>query len=178
MARGSGVNELFLRLSRAPARDLEQLVRSSAAPDLDTLVGFEWAGFNTPVTSTLLGIRKFIKVFERGPGGVEGYNMRAAGTRLDEPWVRRGRVRADSKIGFYVVTPAGVHSGAYPNAALIDYGARPDQLWIAKAIDDYLVQPDPSEPDVLLGKAYLTFATIQVPAGYFLLERLRPIATE
>lgn len=172
------MNELFLRLARAPARDLEQLVRSSAAPDLDALVGFEWAGFNTPVTSTLLGIRKFIKVFERGPQGVEGYNMRAAGTRLDEPWVRRGRVRADGKIGFYLVTPPDTRRGAYPNAALIDYGARPDQMWIARAIDDYLVQPDTSEPLVLLGKAYFTFGTVHVPAGYFLLERLRPIADE
>jgi hypothetical protein len=172
------VNELFLRLARAPARDLERLVRSSAAPALDAVVGFEWAGFNTPATSTLLGIRKFIKVFERGPEGVEGYNMRAAGTRLDEPWVRRVRVRAQSKIGFYAVTAPGAHDGPYPQAALIDYGARPDQMWIARAIDDYLVQPDSSEPDVLLGKAYFTFATLHVPAGYFVLERLRPIANE
>ena len=172
------MNPLFLRLARAPASDLERLVRTSAAPDLDRIVGFEWAGFNTPATSTLLGIRKFIKVFERGPEGVDGYNMRAVGTRLDEPWVRRVQVRARSKIGFYAVTPAGAHDGPYPQAALIDYGARPDQMWFARAIDDYLVQPDSSEPDVLLGKAYLTFAGFHVPAGYFVLERLRPIADE
>lgn len=170
------MRDLYARLAHSPAGHLEELMRASPSPDLDGIVGWDWAGFNTPVTTTLLGIRKFIKVFERGAVGVEGYNLRARGTSLDEPWVPRGRDRERSKVGLYAVLPPHAHPGPYRHAALIDYGARPDQFWLARMIDDYLVQPDASEPDVLLGKAYLCFGRAPVPAGYFILERLRPIA--
>ena len=168
------MKDLYKRLAHSPARHLEDLVRASPSPDLDSLVGWDWAGFNTPPTTTLLGIRKFIKVFERGAAGVEGYNLRAKGTSLDEPWVPRGHDRERSKVGLYAVVPAYAHPGPYRHAALIDYGARPDQFWVGRTIDDYLVQPDASEPDVLLGKAYLCFGRARIPAGYFILERLRP----
>lgn len=170
------MKELYARLAHSPASHLEELLRASASPDLDGIVGWDWAGFNTPATSALLGIRKFIKVFERGPEGVEGYNLRASGTSLEEPWVPRGNDRTRSKVGLYAVLPPLTHPGPYRRAALIDYGARPDQFWVARMIDDYLVQPDQSEDDVLLGKAYLCFGRARVPAGYFVLERLRPTA--
>lgn len=153
-------------------------MRSSAAPGADAIVGYEWAGYNTAPMTVLLGNRKFIKAFERGSGGVEGYNMLAAGTRLDEPWVRRVAERERSKLGFYAVRASGEHGGTYPNAAFIDYAARPEQPWFVRAIDDYLVQPDPSDPDVLLGKAYLTLGAVPIPAGYFVLQRLRAIGSE
>lgn len=166
-----------MRLAKSPSRELERIMRTSLSPGIDALAGFEWAGYNTPITSQLLGIRKFIKAFTRGAAGIEGYNLRVSGHRLDEPWLPRGE-RARAKIGFYRVIPAGEHGGRYPRSALIDYGAFPDQHWVVRSIRDHLVQPVASEPDVLLGKAFLTFGGVSVAAGYFLLERLRPIAAE
>jgi len=38
---------------------------------------------------------------------------------------------------------------------------------------DYVVQPDPADPDLLLGKAYLALGPFRVPSNFFVIERLR-----
>lgn len=165
----------FERLARARPRELEELVRSSPAPDLDAICGWRWRGYNTPAASRLLGIRKFIKVFERAPDGVTGYNLRARGTQLDEAWLARGPDPA-SRVGLYRVYPPSTRVGTpYPNAALIDYGAYPGQHWLVRAIRDHLVQPDPADPDVLLGQASFAAGPLLIPAGHFILGRLRAL---
>ncbi len=169
------MNSLFVRLATAPSRELEQLMRTSPAPDLEAIAGHEWAGYNTPITTQFLGIRRFIKVFTRDASGISGHNLRVSGHRLDEPWSLRGD-RASATIGCYRVIPGGQHGARYPLSALIDYGAFRDQQWVVRSIRDHLVQPVAAEPDVLLGKAFFTLGGMSVPAGYFVLERLRPLA--
>ena len=62
----------------------------------------------------------------------------------------------------------------YPEAALLDYGASPrNSPWqIERLLRDYLVQPDPTNGDILLGKAYLALGK-RIPVSFFILERLR-----
>lgn len=151
-------------------------MRTSPAPELHDLVGYQWRGYNTPAGSILLGIRKFIKVFVAAGDRVEGYNLRALGTRLDEPWRPRGRDAMASRLGLYGVSPSSTHGPSpYAHAVLIDYGAYPAQRWFIRSIRDYLVRPDPAHPDVLCGKAYFVFGRVRVPAGYFILERHTPV---
>jgi hypothetical protein len=38
---------------------------------------------------------------------------------------------------------------------------------------DYVVQPDPRNPDVLLGKAFLAIGPMRFYSNFFVLERLR-----
>lgn len=164
----------FRELATSSSRELELVMRRSVAPPLDSIAGHQWGGYNTPPGSRLLGIRKFIKVFVRTPEGVEGHNFRAKGASLDEPWQPRGRDAYASRTGLYRVRPSGAHGRSpYAHALLIDYGSFAGQPWFVGAIRDYLVQPDPAAPDVLCGKAYFQFGRVRMPAGYFILQRLK-----
>lgn len=164
------MSDLFRVLARSSDGELERRMRSAASPDLRAIVGYEWQGYNTPIVTILIGNRKFIKVFIEGAdGGVRGHNYFAAGTSLDEPWERRGSI-----VGRYGVRPSGAFSHPqYSRAALIDYGLERDQSALLRALRDYIVQPEPSDPDVLLGKAFFSFGSVALPAGYFVLGRLR-----
>ncbi len=44
-----------------------------------------------------------------------------------------------------------------------------------KVIRDYLIQPDPENPDLYLGYAYLALGPVTVPFGFFVLERFAPV---
>jgi len=43
---------------------------------------------------------------------------------------------------------------------------------IERQLRDFLVKPDPSNPDLLIGRAYLEIGGAQVPSSYFVLERI------
>ncbi len=166
----------FLELAGKKPGELEAAMRAGAMPSLDSLAGFEFRGYNTPAFTALLGIRKFVKGFFRSPRGLEGYNVPARQNGLDGEWLHKPSAESPKRFGFYVVAPVSDQSrdALYPNAALIDYAAsernarwRPERL-----LRDYLVQPDPSDPDLFLGKAYLALPA-RVRVSYFVLERLR-----
>lgn len=158
---------LFLELVQAPARRLESLLAGSAAPALETLSGYEFRGWNTPWYCSALGIRKFIKGF----CGAEGYNIPARQNGLHGDWLHKPSAETPKRFGFYALGRGPLH----PQALLLDYGANPRNPGLApeRLLRDYLVQPDPARPDVLLGKAYLALGG-HVPVSYFVLERLRP----
>jgi hypothetical protein len=172
-------DQLFRKLARSTSRDLERVMRSSSSPDPRALVGYEWRGYNTAIATVLIGNRKFIKVFVAGPRRIEGHNYFAVGTSLDEPWQRRRRDAKGSIVGRYGVIPTGGFThGRYARAMLINYGAHAHQNWVLRSIRDYVVQPDASDPDVLLGKAYFRLGRVAIPAGYFVLARLKPFADD
>lgn len=168
----------FERLAHAPNAELENYLRGGRAPDPKRLAGFEWRGYNTPAFTALLGIRKFIKGFFEGPGGVEGFNIPAKQNGFAAPWLSRPHPENPKRFGFYRVTrvEADGSDNLYPNALLLDYGASPRNFALApeRVLRDYLVLPFPENSDVLLGKAYLALGPARVPVSFFVLERLTP----
>ena len=152
----------FAELARKDTQALEAIFAAGAAPRLESLPGWEWRGWNAPFFTKLLGIRKFIKGFFDGPAGVEGYNIPVRQGDFSESWSKKGR-----PFGFYNVSNAGA-------SVLLDYGASPrNARWKPeRVLRDFLVQPDPGNADLLLGKAYLDLCGPRVFSNFFILERL------
>ncbi len=168
----------FRELATAAPSRLEALLRSSQAPPLEALVGFEWCGFNTGLVPRLLGIQKFIKGFYDSGGEMGGYNVPVTQNGLEGPWHPLPAPEAPKRYAFYRVThvdPATADR-LYAAALLLDYAAgrpSPGTPALARRLRDYLVAPDPANPDLLLGKAYLAMGTARLPANFFILERLK-----
>ena len=169
------MSELFEALASSSSARLEEALRQGVAPAPEALVGWEFRGFNVGPVAARLGIQKFIKGFFRGPAGVEGYNIRVRQNGLAGPWQDRPGAE---RFGFFLVGPVDPsgRDNLYPRATLLDYGASRRNAWwrIERLLRDYLMVPDPAQPEVLLGKAYLAVAGARWPAGFFVLERLRP----
>ena len=166
----------FLALAGSPAAELERLLASRPGPEPAALAGFEWRGANTPWYASLLGIRKFVKGFFDAGSGVEGYNIPVAQNAFEGPWLHLPSPEDPKRFGFYLVSMVDpkARDNRYPNAALLDYGASPRNFALRpeRLLRDYLVVPDPADPSLLLGKAYLAIGT-RVAVSYFALERLR-----
>lgn len=167
----------YQELTRLSGAELERLFSAGTAPALESLAGWEWRGWNVPWFAKLLGIKKFIKGFFAGPGGVEGYNIPPRQNRLTEDWEALPCAEAPKRFGFYLVAAVDPKSvdNLYLNALLLDYGASPRNGWYRpeRVLRDYLVQPDPKNPDLLIGKAYLALGGPRVPSNFFIIERLR-----
>lgn len=168
----------FEELALAPKRTLEEIFHSAAGPALPALVGYEWRGYNLALLTRLLGIQKFIKGFFTRAGQIEGYNIPAQQNGLTGPWLHRPGRANPKRYAFYIVTLAGTAppDNLYPGAVFLDYGASPRNppRAVERLIRDYLVQPDPANPDLLLGKAYFAFGSRRVFSNFFVIERLRP----
>lgn len=165
----------FEGLCRAPLARLEEALRAGRAPAAASLAGFEFRGYNPPLFARLLGIRKFIKGFEKRGERLFGYNLKARQSRFDEPWTPAVDT-IEARFGFYEVVPVviGEADDAYPNAALLDYGRGENPvLEPARLLRDYLVQVHPDEPDLLLGKATVKLGPGRLSTNFFVLERLR-----
>ncbi len=171
----------FHDLAQASASRLEHILRASKGPPMEALLAFEWRGYNTSWQPRLLGIQKFIKGFFQVGGQVEGYNIPVVQNGPDGPWLHQPTLENPRRYAFYCVSrvkPAS-RDNLYPEAILLDYGASTRNAQsppIAKLLRDYLVQPNPANPDLLLGKAYLALGPLRVPSNFFILERLRPTA--
>ncbi|MEM9863864.1 MAG: hypothetical protein AAF938_19850, partial [Myxococcota bacterium] len=82
---------------------------------------------------------------------------------------------ARGRHGFYDVVSATGRYGEFPQAVLLNYGSGRNAATNPEArIRDYLVQVDPNNPDLFLGKAYLNLGLTDVFSNFFVLERLRP----
>jgi len=165
-----------LRLEQLSARELEQTFRRGSMPDREGLVGWEFRGINrlplnAPVAK-LAGIKKFLKGFFRAEDGrVMGYNSPVENNVLDGRW----NVAA-KRFGFYEVYPvdATARDNEYLHAVLLDYGKGGNKALDPTAgLRDYVVQVDPANPDLLLGKAYYAIGPARVALNFFILERHR-----
>lgn len=163
-------------LAAADTGTLEDILRSGTAPDEDRLDGWEFKGYNPPFFARILGIRKFLKGFERREEGLFGYNLAAVQNAIDEPWLALPRHEHPKRFGWYRcerVMP-GEKDDLYPTALLLDYGRGGNRFGDPTSLlRDYLVQVAPENPDLLLGKAYLAIGPGRVFSNFFLLERLR-----
>jgi hypothetical protein len=169
-------------LARAPWAELERAFLRGATPAIDALVGWQFRGTNRmPVDplplARLLGIRKFVKgMFRAGDGRAMGYNCPVVQDALDAPWRTRPSDAAPTRFGFYAVTPVDPTSrdNRHLHAILLDYGQGGNAAWDPTAgLRDYLVQVDPANPDLFLGRATYAIGPARVPLNFFLLERLR-----
>jgi hypothetical protein len=167
-----------LALERASWSALEQTFVRGTTPDLDSLVGWEFRGINRlPLNgipfAKLVGIKKFLKGFFRAEDGrVMGYNSPVAQNALDGRWNI-----AAKRFGFYEVKPVDptARDNNYLHALLLDYGLGGNKVYDPTAyLRDYIVQVDPQNPDLLLGKAYYAVGPARIGTlNYFILERHR-----
>ncbi len=165
-------SELFSELCKAKESRLREVFKRGVRPALESLEGNAYRGFNVTPVAKVLGFQKFIKCFFRLEDGdeLEGCNLWVAQSG-EQAWVPRDR----RPHGFYVVQTEW-EPGWGPsqkNSLKINYAASPrnHRLNPERLIADYIVQPDPAEPDCLLGKAFLGFRGAYVFSNYFVLQR-------
>ena len=174
------VSDSYRQLAQSSNARLAPIFQASKAPAIEAIIGFEWRGFNVSPIVRMLGLQKFIKGFFQDHDHVEGYNTPVLQNGIDAPWLAQPSPETPRRFGFYTVTPVDAASkeNLYPRALLLDYGAsrRNPAGRIERALRDYLVQPDPANPDVLLGKAYFAVGTLRIPSNYFVLERLHSVS--
>jgi hypothetical protein len=171
-----------LALESAPWDEIEKTFMRGATPDMDALVGWEFRGINRfplyplPIPETL-GIKKFVKGFYRGEDGrVMGYNCPVEQNILDGRWRTKPSDTSPKRFGYYEVHPVDATSrdNAYLHAVLLNYGKGGNKPWDPTAgLRDYLVQVDPQNPDLFLGKAYYAIGPARLRTNFFILERHR-----
>jgi hypothetical protein len=176
-----------LALEQTPMKGLEQVFLRGAPPDLDALVGWEFRGINhMPLNALnvayLAGIKKFVKGFYRDEAGVVmGYNIPVARNALDGRWHLKPSDNEPKRFGFFEVAPVDptARDNEYLHALLFDYGKGDNPpLDPSNGLRDYLVQVDPANPDLYLGKAYYALGPARLAMSFFILERHRTGLTE
>ncbi len=175
---GKTASARVLDLERMSLSQLEKVFVDGSMPDLSKLAGWEFRGLNSPSYFRLLGIKKFIKGFYRDGDDVFGYNCPAVQNKLTDPWIAKPTDDAPKRFGFYKVTPVDptAKDNLYLHAALLDYGEGDNpKADPSRGLRDYLVQVDPDNDDLYLGKAYYAAGPLRVPTrSFFILERHRP----
>lgn len=169
----------FKRLVEAPTHELEDLLCKGTMPKIEDLVGWEFRGCNTLSLTRVLGIRKFKKGFYREPGQAShelyGYNVPVVQNATFDPHMALPNEGQPKRFGFYLVTPDRKPGpdDLYPNSLLLDYarGLGNPIYEPARLLRDYVVQVDPDNPDLFLGKAYLAFGPKRVFVSFFVIER-------
>ncbi len=171
-----------LALEQASRRELEDTMRNGTMPDINALAGWEFRGHNNMLElnaipfAELAGIKKFVKGFHRDERGkVMGYNAGVVQNARDGRWSTKPNDTAPKKFGFYetVVPDPTSRDNAYLHSALLHYGLGGNGLNPMSQLRDYLVQVDPHNPDLFLGKAYFAIGPVRIPLNYFILERFR-----
>lgn len=181
-AKGPRMALTYHELCTSPRARLEQWLVEAKGPSLASICGYEFRGFNVlapheKAVMWVLGNVRFIKCFFPGPKGdasepLDGYNMKVKNGGLADPWATVPNEEKPTKIGRYKVYGTRNRPGKnlYPNSVFLDYAQPGNTLFSGSTIDDYVVQPDPANPDLLLGKAY-TRLGLMTPSTYFCLER-------
>ena len=167
----ASVSERYLELAALTRHELDQVFAAGSAPEAAAITGFEFLGFNHPKTASVLGIRKFIKAFyldeERRAFGC---NTPVVQNGLGADWIHRPSADRPKRYAFFQVLPGGA------DGLLLDYrrGGNPPYD-VSSILRDYLVRPDASNDDLLLGKAYFVVAGKRLAHSYFIIERSRPL---
>jgi hypothetical protein len=177
-----------LVLERTPMRELENIFVRGQTPDLDALVGWEFRGINhLPLNDYLpiaqiAGIKKFVKGFYRGQDGrVMGYNIPVARNVFDGRWHCKPSDTEPRRFGFYQVAAVDptARDNTYLHAVLLDYSKGGNRrLDATNGLRDYVVQVEPDNPDLFLGKAYYAVGPLRIATNFFILERHRTGLTE
>jgi len=175
----ASVSARYLDLARRSKGDLEAVFALGSPPDVASLTGFEYRGYNQPRTAALLGIRKFVKAFYLDRSGQPfGCNTPVAQNGLAGEWLPRPDDDQPKRYAFFRVEPAepGAADQRQRRAVLLDYGRGGNRGYdIARILRDYLVRIEPGSDDLLLGKAHFVVAGTSLASSFFLIERYRPL---
>ena len=166
--RRQSKDEIFYRLIAASNGELDFIFRHGIMPNLETMLGYEFDGYNTAAIAVLIG-RKFIKGFRLEHGIPKGYNLKAEQNGVIEPWIPKG-----GAFGFFDIYPAkdDKRFNRYQNALLFNYGTDGrNGLFTGKGLRDYVVQPYHENSDVLLGKAYMVLGPFAPFVSWFVLRK-------
>jgi len=170
----------YLDLVTASDETLERILRAGRPPDARQLAGWEFKGYNSLDLTAFLGFRKFKKGFysERTPTHagerIKGYNVKVPQNGVTEPWEPLISGGHPVRHGFYDAYPVdpGEKDNLYPNALLINYDCGRNPIYDpSRFLRDYLVQVDPENPDLYLGKATIAIGPWRPAVSYFVLER-------
>ena len=152
--------------------ELEEVFLRGTTPSLDTFVGWVFRGTNTPGWAKIAGIKKFMKgCWRDASGNVYGYNLPVVQNSLYEPWIAKSSDANPKRFGFYSVEAVNPESAdnAHLHAVLLDYSKGGNPPWDPSCgLRDYVVQVDPSNPDLFLGKAYYALGPARVAWGVVL----------
>jgi hypothetical protein len=171
----------FDELTKYDNRRLEPLMASGTIPAVPDLVGYEFRGWNIQALTEVLGTRKFIKGFYADDPAAPtawGYNMPVQQNGKSKPWLPKLKDGQPIRYYFYKLLPGPTLKDAiYPRTLAIDYRQWPGYAHLnpVRYTVDYLVYPDPANPDLVLGKSYAQLGKAIRPfLGFFILARLRP----
>ncbi len=167
----------YYELGRRSRSELEVAFLRGTMPELSSLAGWEFRGMNHPAWAKLAGIKKFVKGFFWEGDALYGYNCPVVQDDLGLPWQTKPSNEAPKRFGYYQVAPVDstAKDNAYLHSVLLDYGKGGNKnLDPSRGLRDYLVQVDPDNKDLYLGKAYYAVGPLRVATSFFLLERLRP----
>ncbi len=174
---------------------LEGVLAQGTAPAFSSIVGFEFRGWNVfgdvvaKGVGSVMGIQRFAKgFFVRGDVGdvdtapfVEGYNVKIQRGGSDDPWTAIPNDEQPTRHGFFRVFGPGAGEARrerHPHALFLDYalGVPKPGLFDGGGLNDFVVQVDGDNADLLLGKAYMRVGPIESVAGFFVIERLRRVS--
>ena len=165
----------IIRGGKAKARELFE---KGIAPDPKSIEGYEFDGCNLFAASKLFGIRKFRKGFFRNSDGqLAGYNIPISPAPDEGPWNAKPSNASPRHFGFYTVKsvdPTG-RENLHSPALLLNYGEGNNSLSEGGPfLRDYLRQPFPSNPDIIIGAAYLALGPLRIFSNSCVLRRYGP----
>jgi len=164
-------------------------------PDLASMEGWEFDGYNLTFMASILGIRKFRKGFyrtkidlfevdvscfsEKKYWHYSGYNVKMKQNKFEQPWeYKNGK---PERFGWFNIFRAyrfekeGLN--IHPNAAILHYGLdERNTLFEGKMLRDYLVQVNDNDKDLYLGKAYNAIGKNLLMPSYFILKRAEKVS--
>ncbi len=166
----------FDSLARLNRKQLDRIMSTGTAPSIADLLGWEFRGWNVKRRTRLLGRRKFKKGFFGDPAKPEawGYNVKVRQDGLPAPWRAVPSDERPTRDFFFGLMPAeDASKPRYPNSLVVDYHRWGEYFFLNPAgyTVDYLVYPDPDNPNLILGKSYLEIAFLRLPLGHLVLER-------
>ncbi len=165
----------FARLCSAPPRVVARALMEGGAPGLDALAGWEFRGWYSPPSLPSILLPKHRKGFyglrDGGGAALGGYLVPCRRGNFRTPWVSILVGPGSARGGWFLASPAS--GGRYPGSVVIDYGrAGRVPPWNPLGfVREYLVQPWPDDPDVLVSAVELRAGTDVRHLGTCVLER-------
>ena len=173
-------------LAQASSDDLETILRTGTAPDLEQLNGYIYCGWNHEWIGNLSG-KKFKKGFLKKDGSNFGYNEIVIQDSEGVPGDWKQRLGSDGKpsqLGYFRTAyvrnePPMNIARLYQQLGFFDYDIPHIHKWYLsffRVIRDFVVLPNPGDNSLLLCKAYLRiFPFLNIFYCYFQLGRREPI---